>query len=452
MSKEFTEQDWDKLNALFAESLRWATLSLPINEIAQENKLLIRELSRYDPTLTIPLLAGLLTVLKLQSHCTRLEILVVLAVVHCRGRKTPNINNVVSWFALIGKSKCIVGEDPAEDVFVSLVWNTNRDYRLLEGVWENAGFYTQRVLDIIVTMPDIGQFKQIKKSVNALLEISDMVCDKAKLSRYQIGSDKKYSELLPQMIPGRNTLISRVTITFAELIKRGISLDDIAPFILNSQMRADLPSQQIGHSYLDRCPLIVQSKTHLTVALPSALSVAIRDYVIESIVDGGLIDIFNGVLAQNYSKLLFNTPLLGGPMQAPVIWKKVGDHQWSNFSLQVDDGYFISFHLFLPSVKTHADGGFKDIYHYDGVITDALQTSINEVFKHFDGCDDFKEGLVVLVGCGWGKGYASDVIEMAHNHWRFESISVADFVRVSLIGYMTPSFFWRIQDGLEAVE
>ncbi|NTU74094.1 hypothetical protein HGB07_08190 [Candidatus Roizmanbacteria bacterium] len=41
---------------------------------------------------------------------------------------------------------------------------------------------------------------------------------------------------------------------------------------------------------------------------------------------------------------------------------------------------------------------------------------------------------------------------MAHNHWRFESISVADFVRVSLIGYMTPSFFWRIQDGLEAVE
>ena len=453
LSTEFTEQDWERMNAFAAERSRWATLSVTINEIVKENKVLVRELFCYDQTVTIPLLAGLLTVPKLQSHCTRLEILVALAVVYCRGRKTPNINDVVSWFALIGQSQCVIGEDPAEDVFVSLVWSrNNRDYRLLDGVWESAGFYTQRVLDVIATMPDVGQFRQIKKSVYALLLISDMVCDKAKLFRYQLGSDEKYSELSPQMIPVRNTLTSRVAFTFAELDNRGITLDDIAPFIFLPQMRAGLPSQQIGHSYLDRYPLIVQGTTHLTVALPSALSVAIRNYVIERIVDGGLIDIFNGVLAQNYSKLLFDTPLLGGPIQAPVIWKKTGDHRWSNFSLKVDVGYFISFHLFLPSVQTHSDGGFKDVYHDDGIITEALQTSIIDVLNHFDGCDDFKEGLVVIVGCGWGKGYASKVIEIAHPSWRLESISVADLVRVSLVRDMTPSYFWRIQDGLEAVE
>ena len=109
-----------------------------------------------------------------------------------------------------------------------------------------------------------------------------------------------------------------MTITFAELNERGITPDDIAPFVLYPQMRENLPAQQIGLSYLDRCPLIVHDEKHLTVALPSALSVAVRDYVIASIIKGGLTESFDDVLAENYSKLFFETPLLGGPMRAPV--------------------------------------------------------------------------------------------------------------------------------------
>ncbi len=87
----------------------------------------------------------------------------------------------------------------------------------------------------------------------------------------------------------------------------------------------------------------------------------------------------------------------------------------------------------------------------EGALTEALQASINEVLKHFEGQDDFKEGLVVLVGCGWGKGYVTQVIESDHPHWRFESMSAADLVRLSWLGDMNPGYFWRIQDGLEAV-
>lgn len=95
MSNEFTVPDRDKLNALFAERARWANLYVTIEEIAKENKLLIRDLSRYDPTIAIPLLASLLTLPKLQSHCIRLEILVALAVIHCRGRKKANIRQAI---------------------------------------------------------------------------------------------------------------------------------------------------------------------------------------------------------------------------------------------------------------------------------------------------------------------------------------------------------------------
>lgn len=351
MSNKFTEPDWEKLKAILAERSQWANLSVTIEEITKENKSLIHDLSKYDPTVSVPLLASLLTLPEYQSHCIRLEILVALAVVHCRGRKKANITQAVRWFSLIGKSKCVMGEDPAEDVFVSLVQNGNGDYRLLEGVWEAAGFYTQRVLDVIATMPDTGQFGQIKKSVRALLVISDMVCKKAGLCRYQLGSDEHYSALTLPTFLGRNALISRVTITITELDECGITPDDIKPFLFHPQIREELPAQQIGLSYLDRCPLILYGAKRLTVALPSALSVAMRNYAIASIIQGGLAETFDGILAKNYSKLFFDTPLLGGPMRAPIHWKKVGAHRWSNFCAEIDEGYFISFTSFYHQCR-----------------------------------------------------------------------------------------------------
>jgi hypothetical protein len=451
LSNEFNETDLNKLDAHFAEHFRWVNLHVTIEEIAEENKLLIRDLSRYDPANAIPLLASLLTLPELQSHCIRLEILVALAVAYCRGQKKANISQVVRWFFQIGKSKCVAAEDPAEDVFVSLVQDKNGDYRLLEGVWEAAGFYTQRVLDVIATMPGTGLYGQVKKSFRALLSISDMVCEKAGLCRYQLGSDEHYSALSPRILPGREALISHVTITFAELNERGITLGDIEPFLFHPQMRENLSAQQIGLSGLDRRPLIVFGTKRLAVALPSALSVAVRDYAIAAIIKGGLADSFDDAFAQNYTKLFFDTPLFGGPIRAPVYWKQSGAYRWSNFCFPVDEGYVISFHLFLPSVKTHPDGGFKGAYHDDGSLTEELQNSVNEVLKHFEEQHDFKEGLVVIVGCGWGKSCVTQVIETDQPHWRIEIISAADLVRLSWLSDMNPGYFWRIQDGLEAI-
>ena len=446
-----SKTDWNRLEASFSEGFRWVALDVTIQEISDENKALVQDLSNYDLALTVPLLASLLTLPEYQSNCIRLEILVALALVHCRGRKKANIGQAARWFSQIGKSKCVAGEDPAEDVFVSLVQDRRGDYRILEGVWEAAGFYTQRVLDVIATTPDSAQFRQIKKSVRSLLIISDMVCEKAGLHRYQLGSDERHSALFPRKLPGRNILISHVTITFAELDKHGISHADIEPFLFHPEMREDLSAQHIGLSSLDRFPLIVHAGEHLTVALPSALSVAIRDYVIANVMKGGLVKTFDGLLAKNYAQLLHDTPLLGGPMHAPVHWRKLGKDRWSNFYSKIDEGYFISCHLFLPSVETHLEGGFKSTYQEKGALTEALQKSIDDVLKHFEKEAEFKEGLVILVGCGWGKSYATQVIELDHPKWRCQCMSVADLVRLSCLSDMNPAYFWRIQDGLEAV-
>ena len=451
MPDENADFDVTPFNAFMAERMRWAGLLVTIQEIAEDNKALVHDLSTYDPTVAVPFLAGLLTLPDYQSHCLRLEILVALAVAYCHGRKKANVNEAQRWFSQIGKSQCTASEDPAEDVFVSLIQDDRGDYRLFEGVWEEAGFYTQRVLDVIATMPDRGQFGQIKKSVRAMLTISDLVCDKAKLQRYQLGSDKLHSALSPRKLPGRNALISRVTVTFAELQGRGVTHSDIEPFLFRPQMKKDLTAQKIGCSYLDRYPLIMQADTHLTVALPSALSVATRNYAIASIIEGGLSKTFDDRLARNYAKLLSDTPLLGGPTGAPVQWETVGEHRWSNFELKVDEGYYISYHILLPSIQTHTNGGFLTDYQVEDALFETLERSIDDVIAKLAKQRDFKEGLVILVRSGWGKACAIQSIELNNPKWRFQNMSAADLVRLSRLRDMNPNYFWRIQDGLEAV-
>uniref|UniRef100_UPI0040576F4A anti-phage protein Upx n=1 Tax=Candidatus Electronema sp. TaxID=2698783 RepID=UPI0040576F4A len=452
MPEEFSESDMERLNALFAENMHWANQAVTLEEVAKANKSLVRDLARYDPAVAVPLLASLLTVPEYQSNCIRLEILVALAVVHCRGRKKANIAEAIRWFSLIGQSKCVSGEDPAEDVFVSLVYDSNGDYRLIEGIWESAGFYTQRVLDVMATMPDTGRYWEIKRSIRALLIISDMVCEKSGLQRYQLGSEELHSVLSSRMLPRRNALISRVKISFAELEEHGISFDDIKPFILHPQIRKELPAQEVKLSLLNRCPLIAHDAKHLTVALPTALSVAVRDYVIEHIIRLGFSSSFDEVLAQKYSELFFDTPLLGRMNQAPVYWMQLDGCKLSNFVVRIDEGYFISFHLVLPSVQTHLNGGFKGYYQDEGSIGELLQSQLNDVVEKFRNQEGFKSGLIVLVGCGWGRGYGIPGASLNHPHWRFQSMSAADLVRLSWLADMKPGYFWRIQDGLETIE
>ncbi len=110
------------------ERMRWARLFVTIDEIAEDNKALVQVLSTYDPTVAVPLLGGLLTLPEYQSHCLRFEILVALAVAYCCGRKKANVNDAQRWFSQVGKSRCAASEDPAEDVFVSLVQDDLGNY------------------------------------------------------------------------------------------------------------------------------------------------------------------------------------------------------------------------------------------------------------------------------------------------------------------------------------
>ncbi len=377
--------------------------------------------------------------------------LVCLALIHCTGKKKASKGTAVRWFNQINDSRCVSGEDPAEDVFVTLVHDRSGNYRLLEGVWENAGFYTQCISDLVATLPDQEPFQPLIRSFRALLKISEEICRRAGLERYSQGDDVPHQRLESKRLPNKNSLVNRVTFTSSEFEEIGVSPSDIVLFLSYPKDHVGIARQFPGNNSLERFPLIQVGPDAFVMAMPSAISVCARNLVIDFIQDHDMEDKFDTVLADIYAHLIHSTPLVGGSFRAPVHWQKKESTQFATVGLEFDEGFMLSVHFFLPSVRIHQDGGFKDVFEDDGTISNALNERVKKSIESAHKNDpDMKGGLVLIVGCGWGKGYAVSEIVVENEDWLCVSVPVSDLVRISWVPDISPESFFRVQQGLKA--
>jgi hypothetical protein len=164
--------------------------NVPLGQIVVGFEKPLKALRGFDPVETAAVFAGLLTIPDLQSNCIRLEGLIHIALAYCSGTKKPKASDVTRWFAEFGKGWLGQVEDPAEDVFVSNIATPRGNFRVLEGVWEGAGFYTQRIVNAAEGMPAGGGYDELRENIYALLALSDFLCERAGLARYELGNDR----------------------------------------------------------------------------------------------------------------------------------------------------------------------------------------------------------------------------------------------------------------------
>lgn len=452
MPEEIPSEIEKNLEAMFAESMRWAQLQLTYEEVLAEAKPIVRDMQRYSLKTALPILSGLLTVPDYQSNCIRLELLVALAVLSCSGKKKASVAQAARWYRQLGKTKCVLGEDPAEDVFVTSVSDDTGNYLLLEGVWENAGFYTQRIIDLVATLPDNESLNPLRRSLRAVLSIADQVCKRAELRRYTLGNNERQKGLKASNLPKKSELSRRVTFSSSDLERLGIEPQDIVLIWSPTVDRQTMLKQAPGYSVFEYQALVQVNSDEFIAAMPSALSVCARNLVIKFLAAEGLQDQFDYSLSQIYADLIHETPLLGGRANAPVFWGNIDGTRFASFSLEIDTGHILSYFLYLPSISQHKSNGFKSIIIDDGKIWKHLNELIDKTITDAEARTDFKRGQILLVGCGWGKGLAMKEIMAKNPAWQIEGISIADLIRASWLDGMSPEYFIRVQDGLRAVK
>lgn len=422
-----------------------------LGSFAASYSILFKQLQAFDPLKAAATFGGLLTVPELQSNCLRLEVLAHLALVSGKGHKTPDAKFVNRAFSSLGKPPCGLYEDPAEDMFVTSIETPRGNFRVLEGVWESAGFFLQRVVNIVEDMPRRGHFDEIRETMYSLLRLSDLVCERAQLARYTLGNPLP-TKSLPRKIAGALASIRRlVRFSASELKAVDISIDHLSQFVFDPSARRGLLDEIIGHSTLERFPVAWRDDEFFFV-LPTATSVAIRRLVFERIEAANLRATFLAALGDEYRSLFFNTPLLGGKMGAPVEFRRTDRGLFAGTMIKADRGRYLNFVFFIDTLEDFEKTGFVGMNPDPTQAADDIDKWIDHAYDQARAMKDFRDGLTVLVGCGIGRAAVNYLNNKDRPNWRIQFVSAADLYTQSWVPQFKPISLWRILDALEKLE
>ena len=240
-----------------------------------------KSLTRYGARETISCLAGLLTVPEYHPETLRIEVLLHLAVLHCRGKSQPSSGHLSKWLETVLARQFIRHmEDPPEDVFISNVIGPGGNYRIFEGIWEVNDYYLQGVLDCISRTEWAQPFRGLRRQVMALLALSERIAERRGLERWRSSERAVPETFFLRRSPKLAELTRAVTFTTHDLSELGITPQVLAPFLLTEQARALIQDETLGHTTLERYPLL-EFEGDIVFACPTAASACVRRHVLE---------------------------------------------------------------------------------------------------------------------------------------------------------------------------
>ncbi|MDX2181550.1 MAG: hypothetical protein SFV18_18290 [Bryobacteraceae bacterium] len=422
---------------------------VPLGGIADAAEDLCLALQVFEPIQMASTFGGLLALPKLQANCLRLEALSHLAVAYCSGTRNPASKIVRQAFSKLGRGYCGRAEDPPEDVFVSRVHTTRGNFRIFEGIREGNAFYLQRLLNVVEDMPNDEPFLTIQNTIHALLFLSELVAERAGLREFEIGSDSPLKTLPSDAIGALGSTRRLVCFDALELKSLADKIDLLGAFAFDLRNGSSLIEQSLGHSDLERRPLLAAGR-HLYLVLPTAVGSAITRYLLESINALTLGGSLAYSIEREYSRLFSETPLLGIAARANVQFQSVGDLRVGIVEKPVDSQRTLTLFFFLDGLKEFDQSGLCGVNPDSNAISEALNTYIDDLRLRQDK-GKVDKGICLAVGCGIGRGCNFSIEGILSRGWLIQGISAYDLCTVSLLTTMQPLDLWRVLEAQQTV-
>lgn len=424
-----------------------STAKSDLSRIAEGHPDVVEDLRVLAPIETIAAFAGLLTRPELQANCYRLEAMIHLAVAFCRGRIQPTAAVARSIFNRLGDGHCGRVEDPAENVFATLVNTASGNFRIFEGLREGTGFYLQRLLNVLGSAPPVEPFTQLRASVRCLLKLSDEVASRAGITENQLGEELP-SETLPAAIAERlPQLAHSVHFSTEDLAKLKISQDPLDPFIFDPGERSSLITQEIGNTMLERYPLVFYDDSWY-LAAPTAVASAITLFIIDSLRSLGWEKSLEKALAAEFSRLVYDMPLLGKGQGPEIELQQVGNCWLGDQVVEIDVGRLLQVVLVVEGLDTFSDGGFNGIHRLCDQGLQALQTAMELAHRQAEKTANFRDGMTLVVAGGVERGFSFSLNSLLGS-WGMVALPMHDYVTVSWLRDFSPLSLWRLDDAVK---
>jgi len=417
--------------------------------LAVDSAWLRKALSKNHALATAAAFGSLLTEPGLQSNCCRLEMLVHQALALGRGLTKPAVHELARMFEVAGEGRAGRLEDPAEDVFVALVRTPVGGFRVLEGIAESAGFFLQRFIGALSRLPREQFYVNLRASTIAMLRLSDLVCERAGLQRYDLGEAIPQDDISAEILTDLAALQQRVRFTKDELAEAGIDVEALAPFFFDLRARKELVEGELGGSPLEKRPLVLKNE-ELFVLLPSVMSGAIRHHVLGAMGARGELEVFLEALGREYLDLFSQTPLVPGT-SARLYFHRTETSALATGTIEIDAGRYLHLLLVLDTLEGIEESGLSWGSPDPGQAAAEIEASIKAAQAFAKARPGFVDGTTLAVSCGVGRAAGYQVPRNVGPDWRIEVASAPELETLAWApGFETISL-WRLRDAKAAM-
>lgn len=390
---------------------------------------LLKVLGGYSLEKTLPLAAGLCTVPRFQANGYRLELFVQVVVAGCKGKRTPTWQQLHTWLNFfVGDFEISRLEDPPEDAFVLTVLTGAGDFRVLGGTWE-AGEHAASLLIEAVAGLKLKNAGRLMAPVLAILRMSDAVASRTGLVRWH--SERSISKRALHF-DNKTPLAEwaqHVVFTASELVGLNIPLEHLNPLVLSPDAYASLADQSNQESDLHRYPIIRIADTFI-LALPSAVTYAIRRFIVAAVDELDLVADLNNVMmnrvlarlqeavSRSHRHPVFNLDL------PPIVRSVEG---WCvTIVVRVGQRRFLHFVVVAFGLFEIAESGYLHPRELSGSRSRQLLEHIQAVRKHLEDNETLDSGHTFLMGGHLGETVIWDLPE-PRERWTFSLARLADF-------------------------
>lgn len=441
--------DLERMDPNAAIALTAMTGIPTLGQFGRSHPRLVQRLASFDPVAVATNFAGMLTRPEVRASCLRLEVLVALALRHGNGTRRPTRETLSHAFKEAGAGWAGRAEDPAEDVVVARVTGARGDFSILPGLAEGASDCLDRFLDVVDHMPESSPWNGLRDEVYALLALSDEAVRRSGMAVHDIGAELPVRTLPAAVADDMRDARAAVTFTPADLARLGIDANRLAPFVFDIRGRSDLDVDPANMTRLERQPLL-SFKDGIVLALPTAVSVAARMRIIDVCRAAGFQRSLEANLARSYARLLHDMSILGGPSGAPCVFRTTSGERVASFSREVDRGRWLQVIAWLDDLVGYEIGGFLGANPSPDRTGRAILREIEDLARDASAKDSFRDGIALVVSCGWGRGFALELRELPRG-WRVAFLPAHDLRSLSEAPGTEPLDLWRFLDMRDAV-
>ncbi len=343
----------------------------------------------------------------------------------------------------LGNTQIVWLEDPAEDVFISNVETPKGNRRIFEGRWASNDYFTQAVIETLNNRQAPQECQNLLAPVFTLLKLSDCVAERVGLQRWHTEPSTPGGEVTLAPATRVEDRASAVTFIDSELKALDISRDLLAPFIVRDEDRQALITETIGHTSLERRPL-VDCGGKLVLALPHAVSLAILRFVLTELSQRGYLPQFSRALAALQAQQVEEDGLRDLRPDAELLEPPAPDeevpfhHEWL---LRHDGNKYLHVILIHDRLDLLETQGLSSDATYPPAMERGLSEYISKIANRCASSPDFGGGATLLVMGGLGRSFWLRV-DGQLDRWQLSALPISDFLMLvegpdqPIIGYL----------------